>query len=1010
MCVRIAVQNPPFVPAMYLEPDGAAYLDIGDDFSLRFSKRLEELTDINTIKTDSVLGFSVPSTPKNDVILGSALSPNRVDNTFTGFPVIIYMGTHIISQKTLFPVQRNSDEYEIEVRNSVQHWAVLAKDLNLNTLKLRDEPFEFTNNNINDTNDLGPYTDGGEILRFPVAYYGQFTDKRIIPPLKYIQHIGVSDFRPYFSILGILQKAFCSIGWTFRSSILESDYGRRLITYILDKEFGTDEATADSRDLRLELGSNIPFIAGINYTPITYTAITDPSGGWSSADYRYRTAGIYDIKGNLRIRVKKNENTLSMALFIGKRVIYMYTKICFDLPNGENYGLENIELGFTLNDLAYGSEDIILDLKINRTNFQLDPGSALYFTINCDETAITVNNAADIIIEKDGTYIDVNCTKVFIEDGDTLEVNSLIDSSYNLLDFVKGVAHLFAGKFHTDYLTNTVYLYPTYNTTIFGNEDVEGFFNDQDFDDYTDLGQEKSEVVNALEPELNRYYLLKFKGEGDEAIKLLDLPEDKPFLSYKIDFGDSVLNTEVKELENPFFEATTNLEYSSTDSPVPINMPHMLDNAGENGKYALSYKIGPRVLYWAGKQEHFIMTPNGIRNTPLRIFGQNAANIPTAYQWTDTRFTGFSFSEYNVAYGEHITARRPETTDKDLYNFFYQKWLAESVFNLTINILLFLEQARYIGIDFRKTVLIRAFGRDIFGRLLEVNDYNSCRDLSTPVTFMPHRQVSDDCNPLPDGGGDNGNTTCKQNQPLLIVERDGDCYDFSLGGSSESTIDTVTFEWQYPGGPWTAATSLCNPENAFTVRMTVTYSDGCPQIIRTVYVDACGNSPVLFPEWDAENGCFTISIQGVIVSEIDEGNTLIDYSLDSGDTWASYTGDCVEVGEAQEILLYAVISYTDGCASSEIESSFEVPIPSNCNLTDADVECDDDGIITLTGTVYGTDALDIVRYRPVGQDYWFIWDGLMRILPQPIEYQRIIIFCNNSCPTYCTDIYTWEGA
>lgn len=1019
MCVRIAIQNPPFVPSMYIEDDGAAYLDISDDFSLRFSKRLEELTDVNTIKTDSVLGFSVPTTPKNDVILKSALSPNRVDNVFAGFPVILYLGSSVVSQKTLFPIRRSSTEYEIEVRNSIEHWAVLGKDLLLNSLKLREDDFEFTNTNINEINDLGAYEDGEEVFRFPVAYYGQFTDKRIIPPLVNPQHIGVGDFRPYFSILGLLQKAFCSIGWSFRSPILESDYGRRLLTYIINKDYGADEETANARDLRIELEEDLEFPTEVgNYAPIPFLATNDPSGGWFVDGARYKTAGIYDITGTLRLKVTIGD-VVNAHVTLGAngldRVYYMYTRIAFDLPNGENYGLERIELGFSLADLILKPEfedGIILDIKINKTNFQLDAGSSVYFPIGTDEPLIT-EGIAKVELIKEGSYIEFDCKRVLIDRGDILPINSLIDPEYNLLDFIKGVAHLFAGKFLTDYRTNEVWLYSTYSNVIFDDEEVEGFFdNNGEYEDYTELAQEDSEVINSVESDLNRYYLLKFKGDGDEAIKELKLPDEKPFLSYKVDFGDTVKNTDVAELENPFFEATVNKYYYKSDSDAPVNMPHLLDNTADDGKYDLSFDINPRVLYWAGKVPQVIRTPNGYREVPLRIFGQNTNNIPTAYQWSDINYgtpLDFDYSEFNVAYGEHVNSLRPETTDKDLYHFFYQKWMADSIFNLTIDILLFLEQAKYLGIDFRKYVMIRALGRDILGRLIEVNDYNSCKFLSTPVLFMPNRQVSDDCNPLPDGGGDNGNDVCKQNAPLLIVEKEDDCYTFSLGGSSTSTIDTVIFEWQYLGGVWTAATSLCNPEDAFVVKMTVTYTDGCPKIVRTVNVDACGNAPVLTPSWDSEEECFTIEIEGTIISEIDEAETLIEYSLDGGDTWETYTGTCTEIGEEELILIRATVVYVDGCADSEITGEFTVPIPTDCNLTDADVECDSNGILTLTGNVFGVDALDIIRYRPMGQDYWFIWDGAMRIRPEPIQFQRIIIFCNNTCPTYCSDIHTWEG-
>jgi len=35
-------------------------------------------------------------------------------------------------------------------------------------------------------------------------------------------------------LLAVLQKGFCLIGWKFRSPVLESDWGRHLLTYVLE--------------------------------------------------------------------------------------------------------------------------------------------------------------------------------------------------------------------------------------------------------------------------------------------------------------------------------------------------------------------------------------------------------------------------------------------------------------------------------------------------------------------------------------------------------------------------------------------------------------------------------------------------------------------------------------------------------------------------------------------------------------------------------------------------------
>ena len=52
-------------------------------------------------------------------------------------------------------------------------------------------------------------------------------------------------------------------------------------------------------------------------------------------------------------------------------------------------------------------------------------------------------------------------------------------------------------------------------------------------------------------------------------------------------------------------------------------------------------------------------------------------------------------------------------------------------------------------------------------------------------------------------------------------------------GYYKPTVSDVIFEWVYEGDTTWTETSLCNPTNAFTVRMTVIYEDSCPDSVLT---------------------------------------------------------------------------------------------------------------------------------------------------------------------------------
>ena len=233
------VSVPASVPA-HKRIRGGVYLDTDTDFQFRLSRALEELTDLSKIKTDGALGFSLPSTPINDLILRRFILPSVADSYSQEINVFVFVGSRTLPMEQLFVLGYKGGVYECEMRMGDDHWLVGAKDLKLKDIDLGDE-FVYDYQNMIPFNNLGAYTDGTQGVRFPIAFFGAWAGAsgRFTT--------ATTNFRPFYSFLWMLQKGFCKLGWQFRSPVFESDWGRRLICYLMDKDYATNAANIEEK-------------------------------------------------------------------------------------------------------------------------------------------------------------------------------------------------------------------------------------------------------------------------------------------------------------------------------------------------------------------------------------------------------------------------------------------------------------------------------------------------------------------------------------------------------------------------------------------------------------------------------------------------------------------------------------------------------------------------------------------------------------------------------------------
>lgn len=983
-CIRISTYAN-YLPSKFTE-NGIFTFDVNDDFDIKISRFLEQLTDINKIKVDGILGFDLPG-GRNDILLKKYVDPHGTAKGFIDVRISASDSNELYFYE-LYVVDyiKLTDQYSCELRAGYEHWIKSAKELKLNQINFTDdEKVTYSIDSVKEQNLLGKYDNGTLGVRYPLANYGKFTNID--------KGLQLQDYRPYLSYLWVLQKGFCKLGWKFRSPIFESEFGRRLITYILDKNFGVDDKRIDSFKV-LATADNFGAVTDFQPKKIWFYNVKQNGNGFFNG-VAYNAAGIVDVYASINYRFRKETITLR-----SKNAVLTVSLI---------YEIEDLKLTIDSQTIDqdfgnFANTDKYYLFKFEVTDVQIDIGSRIYFELswstNIDNYTIFYDNF-DLPNGKFINQISITPKKVFIQENDEIFIQDLLRPD-SFLDFVKGGVHLVCGKIYTDFINREVWIYPTYNTKI-ALENIQGYFKDDINLDITNKLQEDSEKISNLYSNSKRYERFKYKGSGDAAIKYFTKDKGADYQSYTVDYGPE-FDSETIQNENPYFEATYygTLPGIDRDTGMEISMPFLCSEyTGKQEK--ATYEIEPRILYWAGNLLQRKPTldpswPDGHSWPVLINLGESVNLLPTA--WSDAGENKFNsppaLVQNSLAYGERL--------DKlDLFSLFWRRWLNESHTSKSFDVLLFFSKSDVLRMDFRNTVTFNILGRTSIGRLISINDFSLCESTSTPVKLIPVNTANNSCITIPDSGN-GGELLCNGNAPELEINKVGDCYNFGLGGSTNSAITTVVYQYKYIGdATWTTASSLCDPEKSFDVRMIVSFEDNCPDIARFRFVDACGNSPIITGTFNYTSFCFTAEIEGIINSEIDEIG--IEFSTDDGETFSSYNGPCQVVPNGTEkIIIRAVVSYVDSCEPTELEIEILVPeTETDCNNITANVECDIDGNILRTGNALGIEALDLIQYKFNDDDLWITWDEVTPIRPCPFIYRRVIIYCDGECPIYCSE-------
>lgn len=665
-----------------LKKDGKIFLDLSPGFRMEESKSVQELTDINEITDEAVLTFSIPYSPANDILADRLVNPNLIGNKKTPYSVLIQEGERVMNldQLEFLSASDENKQYEVRIKRSTEHWLRKAEQTKLNEIDYGTFTLSTANITDNWANDHH-YNNGDTGVYFPIVDYGNWFN---------VTQIIVNDLRPWFHLLGIMQKGFLHIGWNFSCPLLESDEGRKIITYLSDDDLGKDVEQAKNNKFLGVMDAD-----AINAkSPISQrfesclVELEDPGDNYNGISFF--GLGVFDFFAEL-------DGSIDAA---GAKVTLKIKS--FSAVSGDREVSQTVDVE--------GDFSIRLELR-GVLNTALTQSFA------------SLENTGDITITRGSYY---NQPVRFLADkDDTVSLSDYLSPNYTFLELFKGVLHLFNGKVVTDWLTRTVSVYTPYDAEFY-NSSVSGFYTDT-VDDITGRVVADSQEVALREVDISRYLLLAFKDSTDDYIGTLNYPKLSPPHGTTIDFGSEFAD-ETEENKNPFFEPTVNTIVSRTNDSdyFPIDVPALWDNDGGD----ISFDIGPRICYTPG-QVNQVATPTAGNEYRQFVFESSAfAAVPYAYQVAQT--SGGTTGTPS-AYPDRLTY-------SDVwFDCGYKQTLPKRTRTANYSYLCTFDAKQYTQEDFRDLKKINYNGRLIVGRLQSIDGRQSCEDSAAQIIIIPEQ-------------------------------------------------------------------------------------------------------------------------------------------------------------------------------------------------------------------------------------------------------------------------------
>lgn len=872
--------------------------------------------------------------------------------------------------------------------------------------------------------------------------------------LKYIgDTLNGTDFRPWHFAYPLVKKMFCNIGYDFESPILESNYGRRILTYILDPEM----AESDLIDHVIDLDAPFKLVGGSFASDAVPVLV-------------FNKIGIYDLKISVGIDVtalqkptdlesyvdifvwvmqgsKKVRHVASQSTTIAKRANLDDDSLIYVELNGNDVAIKD---GQRVEVLVTVSPNISLGVIVWRST----SSSLLADSENtkiCGSVISTTKNTRITATQKKRFF-----WREFDSEGffGKIRSNKVIDRNITQLEYLKAITHLLNLKFYTDHVSKKVLALQPDEVDLYG-EVLEGFYQPTDIE--LDL-VEGTYQINP-DPSKVKHHHIKFKNS--------DLHGHKVIVNDGLSEGDTVVS------ENLLFNSVYLQQYGKEAVDVtglgklwripktPLMLfPNTVEiSADEKEKaYSRGYAlyiyhefevVKPKVM--ETNQQPMVLLNYGRRyqNTKEALRYSTIPHFIIAGQVLTTQMLPVA-AHYHPSLSE-AEAVKPASgagyvpTNKTLLFKFNQigyDWLREYSRNLTELLHYNSVVARYNSMKLeylgwvtnymfqtrtlREIYTIQHIGKPYKVTLDAINDFKVCQQIPTIINMTSLEAINIYCDIIKKEDEDltielrTSDRCDTENIPEVSVSYDvaTDVVTVVLSGLNTSPIESVLFETSEDLETWTALTNISIISATFVaagepvhVRASVDYED-CPLTLTT---------PLFFDPCDAADyNNFTAEIyvkpdgqictKAVITIGDDVPYTVVSFTVDLGAGPVAYTDD-TEVCNVTEDVTYSLVTELNSCP--EVSKDIVVPYVVSCadpSTLGLDIE---EGIRFIrTGNVPLGVTFDRIYYQ--GSDDgvnwsmdWLLWVGDYNVIYPYVRARRVIEFCD-VCPDICTPIIYWE--
>ena len=991
------------LPEHFKAPDGFVYLDLSVDFDISSTISRTEITDANNVKLDFSIGANFPDTPKNRKIFSYYRSVNQLDACQEPLNVDVISGSKIYSSQILV---RCIDEngIESELRLNRNHWARFANECSI--CDLDDEILMTCENVKNNILNNYPWQDGQPCHWFPFGDYGDLRiDKKGTERNNYV--FPLDQARPYFYITPLLKKLLWKNGWRLKSPYLESECGRTLVAYLGRSDYGILERLEGQRldcdaeaqvnfDYRLVISNVIQIPNPFNFHQVNF-------GSGFTQDLRcFRGNGVYNISGVFKFKLNSLRNGEFTIELIRKNRTNVISELCIDsldTSSGFTQTGENLEWEFEAECISLTCIDEICVIA-----------KKTFGEVSLDIQA--------------GSFINFEAVRKTWGEGDVIKYSDWLDCNITLLDIIKGVSHLPNLKFATNLVTQELCIYQPYTVEL-GGEEIEGFFIEESIEDILNLVDDKSIKVCPPDPDQQRFIELKFKEDKDQYIEDSGIED---LWSKVIDLGEKFTNTDTLTIENHLFHPTLNQLAGMRGRQIQI--PKMYNERGKE-----NWEICPRIGYAFGAVKQQTPSAPNPKVRMCKLDDDLTELIPTWGQYitipigdhNDVNSTT-NIPDKNYIFG-HIN-----NVEGDGCELFWKKWLEQTYGNSTLDALINLDHKLFCKIDFRKKYCLYVDGILVNAYMNEVNDFKHCERISTPVELLPDKIKKKQCEDI--------ESLCNNN-PVLFCNKEDQCIKFSVGGNNEADIQIVSYEYDIGGGfiplptPNTSPTQaeICDICQPFQLKAVINYDDfnGVPcepvEIIKNVSFPHF-SEPEINCNWSyiTVNNRLVRAVGLSVDFSLVPPDIFINNSEASGDgvNYFNYglveSGGIFTTGNLIEQIgnpIFFRFTYTiDNCDPITIihECNFDdFETIDACSLNFIKIGCqkNSNGCF-LPIKIYQLNSLDIdekIKYRcstdGLNWGEWLVWDG-QPICCEYIQMFSVIIFCDDICPTLCSEIISCD--